>query len=577
MIRKKALWLIAAIIISGCNKEEINSLTVSPVNIEFDEEGSYTSLTIKTDADSWSIDSPVSDWLILSNTSGTQQNALVTIGVGSKTIEPRSATLIVHAGNANPVEVNLSQPSSDFLYSFSSITSELSFNRNGNVNSISFTTDAPEWNIVSDVDWLQFSETTGSSGTIFLQITASRNEGVDPRYATITLQAEYTKEYQISVSQKGEYYPSYNTSPLPPDVSGMSSLATEIASNIVLGWNAGNSLEATGGETAWGNPRITKAFIQLVKQNGFNAIRLPCSFNQYMENSATAKLKTDWLNRVEEIIQYCVDEDMYVLLNIHWDRGWLENNCTTSRQEEVNAKQKAFWEQIATHLRDFDEHLLFASANEPNVSNSEQMAVLKSYHQTFLDAVRSTGGRNAFRVLVIQGPSTDIEKTYSLMTSLPVDALPGRMMAEIHYYTPWNFCGLEKDESWGNMFYYWGKDYHSATDTDRNATWGEEDLADELFAKMKTQFVDQGIPVVMGEYSASRRSALTGENLENHLAARAYFYYYVTKQAKANGLIPFYWDNGFTGNNGSGIFNRNTNTVFDQQALDELIKGSTEK
>ncbi len=576
MIRRKTLWLLAAIIIAGCNKKELNSLNVSPGNIEFDKEGSYTNLIIQTDADSWSIDNPASDWLIISSTSGTQKNALVTVGVSTKTLEPRSATLTVHAGNADPVEVNVSQPSSDFLYSFTSIITELSFQRSGNLNSISFTTDAPEWNIVSDVNWLQFSQITGNSGTISLQVTASENEGIDPRYATITLTAEYTQDFQIPVTQNGEIYLGYNISPLPPDASEMSSLATEIAANINLGWNAGNSLEAIGGQTAWGNPLISQALIQLVKQNGFNAIRLPCSFNQYMENSATAELKTDWLNRVKDVIQYCVDADMYVILNIHWDSGWLENNCTTNKQEVVNAKQKAFWEQIATHLRDFDKHLLFASANEPNVSNADQMNVLKSYHQTFINAVRSTGGRNAYRVLVIQGPSTDIEKTNQLMTSLPFDSIPGRMMAEIHYYTPWNFCGLEQDASWGSMFYYWGKDYHSTTDPDRNASWGEEDLVDELFAKMKKQFVNQGIPVVMGEFSAIRRSNLTGENLEKHLASRAYYYYYVTKQAKANGLIPFYWDNGYTGNNGSAIFNRNTNTVFDQQALDALIEGSIE-
>ena len=267
---------------------------------------------------------------------------------------------------------------------------------------------------------------------------------------------------------------------------------------------------------------------------------------------------------------------MYVLLNIHWDGGWLENNCTVAKQEENNAKQQAFWEQVATHLRDFDEHLLFASANEPNVSDATQMAVLTSYHQTFINAVRSTGGKNSYRVLVIQGPSTDIETTNRLMSVLPSDNVADRLMVEIHYYTPWNFCGLTEDATWGKMFYYWGKDYHSTTDPERNATWGEEETVDANFRLMKTKFVDHGIPVILGEYSAVRRSALTGDALTNHLASRAFFFKYVTKQAKANGLIPFYWDNGATGNNGSALFNRKTNTVFDQQALDALMQGATE-
>jgi endoglucanase len=369
-------------------------------------------------------------------------------------------------------------------------------------------------------------------------------------------------------------YPSYNTSPLPPNQTGVTSNATQLAANIRLGWNIGNSLEAIGGETAWGNPQVTKALIDLAKQSGFNAIRIPCSWDQYMANSTTAQLKIEWLNRVKEVVQYCVDNGMYAIVNIHWDGGWLENNCTTQRQAANNAKQKAFWEQIATHLRDFDEHLLFASANEPNVSTATEMSVLNSYHQTFINAVRSTGGRNSYRVLVIQGPSTDIVKTNDLMNTLPTDQVANRMMVEIHYYTPWNFCGLEADASWGKMFYYWGAGYHSTTDPTRNATWGEELELNGYFQMMKTKFVDKGIPVVLGEFSAIRRSSLTGSNLTLHLASRAYYFKYVTQQARAHGMIPFYWDNGAISNNGSGLFNRQTNTVFDQQALDALVQGA---
>ena len=162
------------------------------------------------------------------------------------------------------------------------------------------------------------------------------------------------------------------------------------------------------------------------------------------------------------------------------------------------------------------------------------------------------------------------------MNTLPTDVIQNRMMVEIHYYTPWNFCGLEADADWGKMFYYWGAGYHSTTDPTRNANWGEEETVNTNFALMKTKFVDKGIPVVLGEYSVLRRSALAGDALANHLASRAYYLKYVTRQAKANGIIPFYWDSGYTGNNGSGLFNRNTRTVFDQQALDSLVLGAME-
>jgi endoglucanase len=374
-------------------------------------------------------------------------------------------------------------------------------------------------------------------------------------------------------AQQKTVYPNYNINPAQPDASGMKSNAAELASKMKIGWNIGNTMEATGnqGESSWGNPKITPELIDLVKNSGFNAIRIPCSWNQYMSDKSTAEIKTEWLNRVKEVVKYCVDRDMYVLLNIHWDGGWLENNCTPEKQKANNAMQKAFWEQIATQFKDFDEHVLFASANEPNVDDAIQMSVLNSYHQTFVDAVRSTGGKNSYRVLVIQGPATDIEKTSNLFTRMPKDKIGNRLMMEIHYYTPWNFCGMGKDESWGTMFYYWGKENHSTTDTDRNSIWGEEDAVDKYFGMMKTQFVDKGIPVIMGEYGAIKRPDLTGESLKRHLASRAYYNKYVTRKAIANGLIPFYWDNGAQD---FAIFDRKTNTVSDKQLLDAIIEGS---
>ena len=368
-------------------------------------------------------------------------------------------------------------------------------------------------------------------------------------------------------------YPSYNTNPIAADATGMSSSAVQLAAKIKLGWNMGNSLEAIGGETAWGNPKATKAWIDLVKANGFNAIRIPCSFDQYLANSTTAKIKEEWLARVKEVVNYAIDNDMYVIVNIHWDGGWLENNCTEAAKSATNAKQKAYWEQIATYLRGFDEHLIFASANEPKVANATEMAVLTTYHQTFIDAVRSTGGKNAYRTVVVQGPDTDIEKTNKLMLTLPTDKVANRMMMEVHYYTPYQFTLMDKDADWGKMFYYWGANNRSATDTERNPTWGEEADLTKLFKSMKTQFVDKGIPVILGEFGAIRRTNLTGTNLTLHLASRAYYLKVVVQQAKANGMVPFYWDEGNLGSNGFGIFNRFNTSVVDSQALNGLLDG----
>lgn len=455
-------------------------------------------------------------------------------------------------------------------------TSKIDFESSESTKEIKVETDATAWLLSnSGAGWLKISQAGGTSGSTTVIVTALANTTTQTRTATITLTSNDAKTVQITVLQAGiagsQGFPDYNTNPIAADATGMSSTAVQLAAKMKLGWNIGNTLEATGGETAWGNPKVTKALIDLVKANGFNAIRIPCSWNQYLENSATAKIKTDWLNRVKEVVQYCVDNDMYVIVNIHWDGGWLEKNITEAKKVETNAKQKAFWQQIATHLRGFDEHLLFASANEPDVKDAAEMAVLTSYHQTFIDAVRSTGGKNAYRNLIVQGPSTDIEKTNNWMTSLPTDPATNRMMAEVHFY-PYQFTLMTEDADWGKMFYYWGAGNHSTTDTSRNATWGEESFIDEKFRSMKTQFVDKGIPVILGEFGAIRRN-LTGDALTLHLKSRADFLKYVVKQSKANGLVPFYWDAGNLGTNTMSLFDRSNNTVYDLQALTALQDG----
>lgn len=363
-------------------------------------------------------------------------------------------------------------------------------------------------------------------------------------------------------------FPDYNTNAATPDKTGMNSTASELASRIRIGLNIGNTLEAVGnqGEKSWGNPAITADFIALAKKSGFNAIRLPVSWDQYA-NQSTAAIDPAWQNRIKQVVQYCIDNDLYVLVNIHWDGGWLELNVTPEKQQQVNARQKAYWQQIATLLRDFDERLIFASANEPHVENAEQMAVLLSYHQTFIDTVRATGGKNSYRTLVVQGPATDIEKTRDWMHQLPTDPTQDRMMLELHYYSPYNFTLMAEDASWGKAAYYWGKDFMSDRDSERNAST-DEDYVDQMFSSVKKQFVDAGIPVILGEFGADTRSKLTGDERTRHLNSRAHYFNYVTRSAIAHGIVPFYWDTGT-------LLDRRHNKVLDQQALNALMSGSS--
>ncbi len=558
--------------INSCDKEEeTNTLIVSKRVVEIPANGGQVTFTLETDADSWRIQNPASDWIVISPMTGTSSKEEITIDVDSKTLEGRRDTIYITAGNAPDNKVIITQEASLYQYDLQVDKEQLSFNNSAGEMVFNITSETADWNISNEASWLSLSKVNGGIGTYAITVSVPENIESAERTATITLSGESAPSIEIEITQQ-DIYPSFNINRLAPDENGMSSSAQEIASRINIGWNIGNTLEAIGGETAWGNPQVTNELIQLVKQNGFNAIRVPCSWNQYVENSLTAKISTEWLNRVKQVVEYCVDNEIYVFLNIHWDGGWLENNCTPEKQVENNAKQKAFWEQIATHLRDFDEHLIFAGANEPNVENATQMEVLMSYHQTFIDAVRSTGGKNSYRVLVVQGPFTDIEKTNSLMTAMPNDYVADRLMAEIHYYTPYQFCLMTEDANWGDMFYYWGEGYHSNIYSDRNATWGEEDTIDDFLRRMKTQFVDKGIPVIMGEFAAIKRSLSVGDQAL-HEASRLYYLKYLMQQSKVNGILPFYWDAGNMGDNSSALFNRHTNTVYDQEAINALMEG----
>jgi endoglucanase len=423
-----------------------------------------------------------------------------------------------------------------------------------------------KWTINTPASWLQLSQTSGESGGATIHIVAAVNATGTTRSTILSISAANGQARRVEVSQASQIYPSYNLTPKPPDATGMSTNPVELAAKMNLGINIGNTFEAPGGETGWGSPVITEEFIKFIKQTGFNAVRIPCAWDwHHVDNKATAHIDENWLNRVKEVVGYCISNDMYVLLNVHWDGGWLENNCTPNKKDSVNAKQKAYWEQIATTMRDFDEHLMFASANEPNADDATKMSVLLSYHQTFVDAVRSTGGRNTYRALVLQGSSEFIS-----VNAFPVDPTPNRIMFEEHNYTPFQFCGLDGDASWGKMFYYWGAGHHSTIEPNRNPTWGEEEEHIKYFKKIKEQFVDKGIPVLMGEYGAFRRSASSNHvplDLATHNDAVDYWITFVTRQAKSNGIVPFWWDTG-------GVLDRRNYTVKDQRTIDAIIAGT---
>lgn len=343
------------------------------------------------------------------------------------------------------------------------------------------------------------------------------------------------------------------------------------------GWNLGNTLEPPCGEGCWA-PAATQSMINAVADAGFNTIRIPVAWDSHASQSAPYTINAFWLNRVKQVVDWSLAADLTVVINTHWDGGWLENNIGNTVNPTINAKMNSYWTQIASTFASYDERLLFAAANEPNVETAAQMSTLTSYYQTFVNAVRGVGGGNTSRWLVVQGPYTDINRTNSLMNTLPNDPTTGRLAVEVHYYDPWQFAGLEQDANWGSMFYFWGEDHNSATLPGRNATHSEEAHLVAQLQKMSTKFVSQGVPVILGEFGAMNRTGnpdLTGDNLDLHLASRQYYHQLLVDTANSLGISPFYWDNGWTGTNGSGIFDRNFATIFDQDTVDAVTGGGS--
>lgn len=337
------------------------------------------------------------------------------------------------------------------------------------------------------------------------------------------------------------------------------------------GWNLGNSLEAIGGnppysvsqESAWGNPKVTQDLMNSVKAAGFKSVRIPVSWNQYANRDAT--IRPFWLSRVQEVVDYARKAGLYVVINVHWDGGWLQP--TYQDQDQANARLVVFWKQIATHFKDYDDHLLFAGTNEVMVTNvysaptTENCKVQNGFNQMFVAAVRTTGGNNADRWLVVQSYNTNIDHAVSCNIKMPGDTVDHRLMMEVHYYDPYNFTLNTNSKTW-----QWGK---NATDKSATETWANEVYTDAQFKKMQVNFVDKGVPVILGEYAASERNEYDPEG-----RYRNYWDAYVTRSAHAHGLVPMYWDNGVISNHSSGLFNRTTAAQAFPETISEIVKAA---
>lgn len=357
--------------------------------------------------------------------------------------------------------------------------------------------------------------------------------------------------------------------------ANMDRTAKELAKAMYPGWNLGNTMEAgdvannftnaggLGAETAWQSTQTTKALIDFVKAQGFKSVRIPTSWVMgHITDAENMTIDPAWLARVKEIVDYCISDGLYVFINDHWDGGWIEVegfSKTSSSYEAVDEtiiadkvnKLKKLWTNIATYFKDYNEYLMFAGLNEPfqeyslfGTRHSELTPILERYNQAFVDAVRATGGNNAKRVLIVQGPSTNISSTVNYF-NMPTDTENGKLMVEVHYYEPWDFCGS-------------------------NATkdWNADASVKTSFESLKTKFVDHDIPVVIGEYGANWQ-----ENTESHNDAIRRYFKSVVENAGNCGIVPFAWDINVVSYPNMSIINRTGLSVWNTPAMTGITEG----
>lgn len=343
--------------------------------------------------------------------------------------------------------------------------------------------------------------------------------------------------------------------------------------NVVMGWNLGNSLEAEGTETSWGNPKTTLDMVKAVKAQGFNAIRIPVRWGQHCDMT-TMEIDAAWTARVKEVVDWCLDEDLMVIINTHHDL-WLEHYPTNAKKAELNEKLRKLWTNIATTFKDYDGRLAFAGTNEVNPNGDwgkepteENYAVQNSYNQTFIDAVRATGGNNEKRNLIVQTMRCNPSLGLSHLI-IPNDPTKDRLSVEFHYYDPYSYCSGGE-----GSYYYWGTEYASKGTICPD---GNERSQTTFFKQLRSEWWDKGLGVVIGEYGCSHHYTTADRATQEE--NEQYYMKCLVGEARHMGFAAFVWDNNGFGNGSEkfGIFNRRNNMSVDAPFfLNGIKEGSKE-
>ncbi len=295
----------------------------------------------------------------------------------------------------------------------------------------------------------------------------------------------------------------------------------EFVEAMGVGWNLGNTLDTKNAdETMWGNPYTTKEMIDLVAAKGFKTMRVPVTWQYHLGDSPDYIIEEAWLDRVEQIVNYGLDNDMYVIINLHHDEEIIEPSY--DKLDESKKALVAIWKQVSNRFIDYNSKLIFETLNEMRVVDSDEewsggteegRDCINQFHAAAVAVIRATGGNNETRKIMISpyaASATDVA-----MQALEIPAGDDNIIVAVHSYSPYAFCqGLTKDT--------WGTDAEMAE-------------LDSLFERIKSTFIDEGYPVVMGEWGSKKN-----DNDEQRAIHAAYY----AKAALNVGICPVVWDDG---------------------------------
>lgn len=328
------------------------------------------------------------------------------------------------------------------------------------------------------------------------------------------------------------------------------------------GWVLGNTFDAFNGETrasggsiemekSWVGVKTTREMIAAVKEAGFNAIRIPVSWHNHVDENN--QIDPQWLARVREVTDWALEEGMFAIVNIHHDNYPDFFYPDTDHYETSAAYLSAIWKQMADCFADCDDHLILESMNEPRLSKNaayewywtkdqpvclEAADCINRFNQLFVDTVRATGGNNATRYLAV--PAYDANPYYTCEDAfmLPADTAENRIIIAAHAYTPYDFALNLKS----------GDTHFALTDNKKKA---EISL---FMNRLYEKFVSKGIPVLLDEYGALEKNG----NLQDRVNFAAYY----IASASARNITCFWWDNHAFQGNGErfGLLNRRTCT-----------------